>query len=539
MHSVTFFSILLTGVVTTRADVARVVTDINKISRNWGHLSPYANNRDDDFGVEYVGLPAGCQIESAHTLQRHAERFPTKGINDGRNNQRFSEKVTNFTSTHPKDLFTGPLRFMNSWNPVILSNGLLTGIGASAEFNAGVEFWNRYGRTLYNASVGQLAYNGSYADGTPRQPIVLRTTEQSRMHNTQINWALGFFGPSFSPVPNPALNDTAKAFEVVIIPEENGGKQNNTLASYVSCSNCGNPTMKASTNQMLYEFVSSYLGPATERLKSFVPADFPLTVNDTFAMQMICAYENALMGASEFCGFFTEDEWTGFENSLEMQFYYKFSYGHPTGRAQGIGYVEELLARLNNTQMTSSSTSVNATLNSDPKTFPVNQTFYADFTHDTVITSVLSALSIDYFHAPPNLTQISSDPNRKFILSKIVPFGSRLVTETIGCTSPNPKPRKSAQVQYTPEQYGYEKSLAKYKFVRMRLNNGIIPLDTIRGGACGDDKSSRIDGLCALDDFMTSQQNASAMANYQYACYGNYTNQGRATGWDWDGTISE
>lgn len=152
MRSVTYLSLLLTGVVTARAEVARVVTDINKISRNWGHLSPYANNLDDEFGVEYVGLPTGCQIESAHTLQRHAERFPINGLIDGINNQRFSEKVTSFTSTDPKNSFTGPLKFMNSWNPVLLNTGLLTGIGASAEFNAGVDFWNRYGRTLYNAS---------------------------------------------------------------------------------------------------------------------------------------------------------------------------------------------------------------------------------------------------------------------------------------------------------------------------------------------------------------------------------------------------
>lgn len=52
-------------------------TDISKISRSWGQISTYADNDPTYFGVKYVGLPDGCQIEQAHLLQRHAQRFPT------------------------------------------------------------------------------------------------------------------------------------------------------------------------------------------------------------------------------------------------------------------------------------------------------------------------------------------------------------------------------------------------------------------------------------------------------------------------------
>jgi hypothetical protein len=45
-----------------------------------------------------------------------------------------------------------------------------------------------------------------------------------------------------------------------------------------------------------------------------------------------------------------------------------------------------------------------------------------------------------------------------------------------------------------------------------RRNNGILPLDTIPGGFC-----TRPDGICALERFIASQANASALANYQYA----------------------
>ncbi|SZF00594.1 unnamed protein product [Blumeria hordei] len=520
-----------------RADITNVATDINIISRNWGHLSPYQDNLDNSFGVEYAGLPEGCQIESAHTLQRHAERFPTEWINDGENNQRFGDKVTSFTTTHPDNLFTGPLKFLNSWSLVFPDQGLLTGTGAVAEVAAGVKFWNQYGRTLYNASFGQLAYNSSFPDGTQRPPLVLRTTDQSRMQNTQINWALGFFGSSISPTPNPSFENATQPYEVVILSEKSGTKLNNTLASYVSCLNSDRPAVTSIADNLYFDYLPKYLASATERLQYFAPEGFKITINDTYAMQMICAYEHAVLGASEFCGFFTEDEWAGFENSLDIDYYYNYAFGNPTGRAQGIGYVEELLARLNHSLITSSSNSINSTLDSDPRTFPTDQAVYADFTHDDIIISVLTALSVDYFHAPPNFTLTTPEPDRKFILSKITPFAGRLITETIGCSEPNPIPQKNARVYYSPNQYGYNASTAKHKFVRMRLNNGIIPLNTIRGGFCGNEASGRTDGLCALEDFIKSQENASAMANYQYACFANYTTDDRARGWDWDGTI--
>jgi hypothetical protein len=46
------------------AAAVELLTDINQISRNWGQISPYADNAEDYFGVEYVGLPEGCQIVS-------------------------------------------------------------------------------------------------------------------------------------------------------------------------------------------------------------------------------------------------------------------------------------------------------------------------------------------------------------------------------------------------------------------------------------------------------------------------------------------
>lgn len=196
--------------------------------------------------------------------------------------------------------------------------GLLTGRGANTEFGAGVSFWNRYGRTLYNASVAQLQYSPSFGNnGSIRPKITLRTTGQSRIENSQINWALGFFGPSFNSTPDPTLTKWESPFNVVIIPE--GGTENNTLASYDSClnDNSNENGNIAAQHQDAYKRV--YLRYAVHRLQKYASADFKFDYEDLYAMQMTCAYEYSFIGMSDFCGLFTAEEWTGFENVLDLQ----------------------------------------------------------------------------------------------------------------------------------------------------------------------------------------------------------------------------
>lgn len=285
-------------------------------------------------------------------------------------------------------------------------------------------------------------------------------------------------------------------------------------------------------DQALY--IPKYLQNATSRMQQYAPSGFVFDTNDTFAMQSICAYESGYLGRSDFCFLFTEEEWQGFEAITEMDYYFDSGFGQPTGRAQGMGYVQELMARLKHEYISSSNSSVNSTYDSDPATFPLDQAFYADFSHDVVIISVLTAMSLDYFHDAPSLTDVPPNPNRPFILSQITPFGARLVTEVIGCASSDPAPVADERVQYYPTQYGYDPENAPYKFIRMRLNDGILPLSSIRGAKC----EGRSDGLCALDDFLESQAGSYELSNYDYACFENYSLPDPASGKDYDGTIS-
>lgn len=221
----------------------------------------------------------------------------------------------------------------------------------------------------------------------------------------------------------------------------------------------------------------------------------------------------------------------------KLKDYYLYSYGNPTGRAQGIGYLQELIARLTHEYITSSNSSVNSTLDDNASSFPLGQQIYADFSHDDILISVLTAMSLDYLKDAPPLTQFPPRPDRRFILSHLTPFGANLITETIGCSSADPAAVWDRRVQYSPTQYGYDAANASHKFIRMRLNNGILPLHTIRGGLCGNTTSGRVDGLCELSAFLKSQEDAYKLSNYDYACFGNYmlTNSTKAI--DYDGTI--
>ena len=316
---------------------------------------------------------------------------------------------------------------------------------------------------------------------------------------------------------NPTLANFTTPFNVVVIPE--GGTENNTLASYDSCFNDNLAPEGQLGDLDLLKYLHVYLPAATKRMQQYAPSGFTFNVNDTYAMQSICAYETQYISQSDFCNLFTEAEWAGFENTLDMEYYYDYAYGSPTGRAQGIGYVQELIARLEDKYIASSDSSVNSTIDNNAKDFPLGEKFYADFTHDDILVSVLTALSVDYFKDPPSLTQYPPNPARHFVLSHMTPFGGRLITEVIGCSSANPTAVAKHRTQYYPTQYGYNPANATHKFIRMRLNNGILPLSSIRGGAC----KGRTDGMCAMTSFLQSQQNAYAKSNYNYACFANYT----------------
>lgn len=136
------------------------------------------------------------------------------------------ERIQRLNSrAHLSSWILGHILRLGQWSGAI--EGLLTATDSATEFASGVNFWNQYGRLLYNSAVGQPHYNTSLLKGT--KPI-LRTTSQPWISQSANYWTTGFFG--FNSTDN---------YDLVIIPE--GGMENNTLASYDSCPNFYNSSI--------------------------------------------------------------------------------------------------------------------------------------------------------------------------------------------------------------------------------------------------------------------------------------------------------
>jgi hypothetical protein len=444
--------------------------------------------------VNNVGLPLGCQVEQAFILHRHAARYP-----GGTDFTDFTNSLNALQNTPGQ--FTGPLSFLNTWSNQ-LSHDILLPQGVGMEYHSGVNFWKQYGRIFYNAQPGQNYYN---ATGQPI--LLLRADSIQRVIDSGRSWANGFYA---------LYNQTSKYNYLVLIAAPGF---NCSLASFVTCTNFGNSSNGIfNVNEGIYQPVNNYLQPAVTRLLQYMPSGTNFSTNTAFVFQSLCTYEYFIFGQSDFCNLFTLNEWKGFSYTCDLYIYNGFSFGSPFGRALGLGVLEELIARLTNQTISVSDSSVNSTLDGSTSTFPLNQTFYLDMSHDFMIIGLITAMSIDYFHTPLSYSSFPPDDNRVFKTTHIIPYAAHMITEKIGCASSSPTEVSTAYTQYTPTQYGYSASNAPFKFIRMRLNNGIVPIATIRGGYC----AGRGDGLCPLQSFLNSQANASAQANYGNLCFGSF-----------------
>jgi len=145
---------------------------------------------------------------------------------------------------------------------------------------------------------------------------------------------------------------------------------------------------------------------------------------------------------------------------------------------QGVGYVNELIARLTG-QPARDNTQTNRTLDSSPETFPLDRTFYADFSHDNEMVAIYSALGLfrQYLLPGQQLDPKNPSPLRTWIASKLVPFSARMVVERLECSGVPGLP------------------LPNGSFVRIFVNDAIQPLEFCGGAG----------GLCELHAFVESQ----------------------------------
>ncbi|GJN68388.1 3-phytase A [Purpureocillium lilacinum] len=430
------------------------------IFKMMGFLSPYSPS--PGFGVGEFPLPPDAEIVQVQMLSRHGARYPTSGADVA----RLGEKFANATG---KAKLKGQLSFLNNWK-YQLGYEILVPKGREELFESGILHSYMYG-SLYNA----------------KSKIIVRTTTQDRMLKSAENWMAGFFGLEW---PNNAT------IEVII--EKQGF--NNSLAGSL---NCPNADSKGPGNEARAKWIHTYLQDATTRFQA-LSEDFTWTVDDVYAAQTMCPYETVAYGFSKFCDLFTYEEWEGFGYSIDLFFSSYSAFHSPAGRAVGLGYQQEVIARLKNHTLGYSGSQINVTLDSSTETFPLNQSLYFDFSHDTNIVSVLTAFGLRQFAEELPATRNPGPHN--FTVSHITPFGARLDIEIIK----TPKP-------LSPNRDGYLRG-GETKYIHFILNQRTLPL----GHSFPECDAARKDGWCELDTFLKVQEGMAAKANFEHACFGDY-----------------
>ena len=164
-----------------------------------------------------------------------------------------------------------------------------------------------------------------------------------------------------------------------------------------------------------------------------------------------------------------------------------------------------MLARLKNHTLGYSGSQINVTLDNSTETFPLNQSLYLDFSHDTNIISILAAFGLRQFASPvlPNSTYPGP---HNFTVSHITPFGARLDIEIIRA----PKPVAANRSGYLPGR--------ETKYVHFVLNQRTVPL----GWSIPECDAARLDGWCEFDAFIAAQDKMAGLAKYDLACHGHY-----------------
>ncbi|RNJ61289.1 hypothetical protein D7B24_000145 [Verticillium nonalfalfae] len=443
----------------TAMPIEGMATQDEGLFRLMGYLAPYEPS--PGFGVDEYGLPEGAEIVQLQMLSRHGSRYPTL-------NSSVTGLGDRLKAAAGKVKAKGALEFLNRWT-YELGHEILVPKGRSELFESGVLHSYMYSQ-LYNTN----------------SKIIVRTTD--RMLKSAEYFLAGFFG----------LEWTNNATIEVII-EQSGF--NNSLAGYLNCPNAWKHQVGTEAS---LDWQSRYLAneSATTRLQGLIEG-YDWTIEDTYAAQTMCPYETVAYGYSRWCELFTYEEWLGFSYAVDLAFSGNNMFHNPTGRAVGLGYQQEVIARLKNHTLGYSGSQINTTLDSSEETFPLNQSLYLDFSHDTNIASILTAFGLTQFAGPLPRDKLPETHN--LTVSHLTPFAARLDIEIIRA----PKPVKA-------DRSGYADKGGETKYVHFVLNQRTVPL----GVSFEDCDVGRVDGWCEFETFLEVQDKMEKLADFDRACFG-------------------
>ncbi|KAF2799691.1 acid phosphatase [Melanomma pulvis-pyrius CBS 109.77] len=382
-----------------------------------------------------VAPPKGCTVSFASVLSRHGGRDPTAGKSMA---YRLMIAQIQTTST----AYPGKFAFLKDYN-YTLGADQLTDVGRQEMVNSGAHFYKRYAKLV------------------AKKPPFVRSSGQDRVVESANKWLQGY--------AQAAKQSTPGTIDVSI-PEAAG--VNNTLSHEICTAFEDGPLSELGDNAQDI-WVSKFIPPIQARINSKLGTNLSTTA--TIYLMDMCPFDtltSPTAAVSPFCYLFTVDEWHQYDYYETLGKYYGYGNGNPLGPTQGVGYVNELLARLTETPV-QDHTNTNTTLDSDPKTFPLDRKVYADFSHDNDMTAIFAALGL-YNSTKPlsNSTVQGTDVTHGFSAAWTVPFAARMYVEKLTC-------------------HGEEE-----ESVRVIINDRVMPLEF-----CGGDKFGR----CSLNKFVKSQ----------------------------------
>ena len=399
-------------------------------SHFWGQYSPYFTVPSEI----NAAIPKGCNISFAQVLSRHGARFPTAS-----KSAAYNRTISKIKSTAKS--YDGPFAFLADYDYTLEADELTT-FGKEELFQSGIKFFERY-QALTKAA-------------TP----FIRASGQSRVIVSAQKFVLGY---------NSVRGGNATLS--LIIPEAAGS--NNTLNGGL-CPAFDNGYDSKIGGYAQGNFSKTFVPSIMKRAQSYLPGT-NLTYSDVISLMDLCPYETVAskdyQPLAPFCALFTTEEWHSYDYYQTLGKFYGPGPGNPLGPTQGVGFTNELIARLIDKPVRDH-TSTNTTLDSDPATFPLGRALYADFSHDNDITSIFSAMGLYKATAPlSNSTIENTKQTNGYSAAWTVPFGARAYVEKMKC-------------------HGNDE-----EFVRVLVNDRVIQLQN-----CGADKLRR----CKLSKFVES-----------------------------------
>ncbi|PHH62251.1 hypothetical protein CDD81_7311 [Ophiocordyceps australis] len=364
-------------------------------SHIWGQYSPYFSAPSS---ID-AAVPKGCSLTFGLALSRHGSRWPTAGKNEAYRSlvQRIQSSVQRYSPGYD---------FIQDYAFQLGVDGL-TPFGEQEMVDSGAAFFRRY---------EELAKT--------QQPF-LRASGSDRVVMSAQNFTRGFYAAQ-------GKSGDYEADHILIMPE--GASFNNTL-DHGSCPAFENGPDSELAHVKQAAWMESWATPIRSRMNEKLPGA-NLTLQETVLMMDLCPFETvatAQANVSDFCRLFTRDEWRGYDYFQSLGKWYGYGKGNALGPTQGIGYVNELVARLTG-QSVQDGTTTNSTLDSSPATFPLDRQLYADFSHDNSLMTVYAALGL--YNATQDLPverKLSPQQTHGYSASWTVPFAARMYVEKMRC----------------------------------------------------------------------------------------------------------